>query len=87
MKKSYHTYTPNGNRAMVYRKRRRETRKIVLGVAAGAVACIIAARITIPAMCEARGGFYIGGEFPFCATVGILVGKAVGKIYGLKTRG
>lgn len=89
MKKSYYTFTPNGHRAMVYRKRREEIRKnaALYSIAAGALACAIAARIVIPIMWESRGAFHVGGEFFFCAAVGIVVGKVTGKIYEqFKTR-
>ena len=83
MKKSYYTFTPDGHKATFYRKKRREASRYALlySVAAGACACVIAARILIPIMWEARGAFHVGGEFFFCAAVGIVVGKVVGKIY------
>ena len=89
MKKSYYTFTPNGHKAIVYRKRREEIKRntILYSLAAGACACVIAARIVIPIMWEARGAFHVGGEFFFCAAVGIIIGKVTGKVYEhFKTR-
>ena len=88
MKKSYCTFTPDGNRAVFYRKRREIKKNAALySVAAGACACVIAARILIPIMWEARGSFHVGGEFFFCAAVGIIIGKVTGKVYEhFKTR-
>ena len=88
MRKSYYTFTPDGNKTTVFERRREIKRNTILySLAAGACACVIAARIVIPIMWEARGAFHVGGEFFFCAVVGFVVGKVTGKIYEqLKTR-
>ena len=82
----YYTYSPEGNMVVSFRRDEETAREnpMLISVVAGVIVCIIAALIMIPAMYDVRGGFYVGGEFLFCAAVGVFVGKVVWN--GLKTR-
>lgn len=82
----YYTLTPGGNKVVVYRHEEEDARENtpLISVAIGTIVSIIAALIMIPAMYDVRGGFYVGGEYLFCAAVGVLTGKVVWN--GLKTR-
>ena len=78
--------TPGSNKIVVFQREEEDTGRnaLLISVAIGMIVSIIAALIMIPAMYEVRGGFYVGGEFLFCAAVGVFVGKVVWN--GLKTR-
>lgn len=95
----YYTVTPGNNKVVVFQRevtpvsnkivvfQREEgtgNNALLTSVAIGMIVSIIAALIMIPAMYDVRGGFYVGGEFLFCAAVGVFVGKVVWN--GLKTR-
>jgi hypothetical protein len=95
----YYTVTPGNNKVVVFQRevtpgsnkivvfqREEDTgnNALLTSVAIGMIVSIIAALIMIPAMYDVRGGFYVGGEFLFCAAVGVFVGKVVWN--GLKTR-
>ena len=81
----YYTVTPGNNKIVVFQREEDTGNNALLtSVAIGMIVSIIAALIMIPAMYDVRGGFYVGGEFLFCAAVGVFVGKVVWN--GLKTR-
>ena len=95
----YYTVTPGNNKVVVFQRevtpvsnkivvfQREEgtgNNALLTSVAIGMIVSIIAALIMIPAMYDVRGGFDVGGEFLFCAAVGVFVGKVVWN--GLKTR-
>ena len=77
--------TPGSNKIVVFQQEEDTGNNALLtSVAIGMIVSIITALIMIPAMYDVRGGFYVGGEFLFCAAVGVFVGKVVWN--GLKTR-